>query len=315
MGMLILSCVILLLLTFWFYIRANQLGEQDVFLQFMIYLNRILRFDFGNSSLSLKPVSDEFFEYSVASLELGLIAMMFSIGVGMTLGCFAALHKDRWVDSAITSTSILLSSIPVFWIAQLLIITLAVRLDWIPCSGRISLLYHTNPTTGLILVDTLLDDHESNVDAFLNACTHFILPVFSLALLPTTEIIRIVRNSLYSVMQQEYIKVAFSRGWSSTYIIMRHGLKNAMPSILSQSNSVIFLTFTSVIIVENVYNWPGIGTWMIEAIRNNDVNVVNANLVLIGLTFVLLNISLEFIADISSSYLNKGEKVQNTSAN
>jgi cationic peptide transport system permease protein len=310
LGMLLLSSIILLILTFWFYIRANNLGNQDIFLQFLIYLNRILRLDFGYSSMSFRPVTEEFAEFFIATFELCLIAMLVSVTVGLTMGCFAALHRDRWMDGAITNVSIFCSSIPIFWIAQLLISTMAVSIDWVPCSGRISLLYQINPKTGFILIDTLLDDSEYSLDAFLNACTHFLLPVFSLAMLPTTEIIRIVRNSLYSVMQQNYIKVAFSRGWSSGHIIIRHGLKNAMPSILGQCGSVLFLTFTSVIIVENVFNWPGIGTWIIEAIRNSDTNVVNAYLVLIGFIFVILNIFLEFIADLSIIFLNRYENEQ-----
>lgn len=310
LGMLLLSSLILLFLTFWFYIRANNLGNQDIFLQFLIYLNRILRLDFGYSSMSFQPVTEDFLEYFIATFELCLIAMTVSVTLGLVLGCFAALHRDRWMDGTITNVSIFCSSIPVFWIAQLLISTLAVSVDWVPCSGRISLLYDIPPKTGFILVDTLLSGGASNWDAFINASNHFILPVFSLAMLPTTEIIRIVRNSLYSVMQENYIKVAFSRGWSSGRIILHHGLKNAMPSILSQCGSVLFLTFTSVIIVENVFNWPGIGTWIIEAIRNNDINVVNAYLVLIGFIFVILNIFLEFMADMSIIFLNRYEGEQ-----
>ncbi len=301
-AMLLLSAVILLLLTFWFHVRSNDLGDQDLFLRFLIYLNRILRLDFGFSAQSSRPVSGEFLEYGAATAELCLAAMIPSLAAGFFLGCFAALHKDRWLDSAITNSSIMFSSIPVFWIAQIFIALLAVRVDWIPSNGRISLLYSTEQITGFILVDTLLRDGFG--DSFLNALTHFILPVLSLSILPTTEMIRIVRNSLYSVMQQNYIKAAFSRGWSSWYIIYRHGLRNAMPSILAQCSSVLFLTFTSVIIVENVYNWPGVGTWIIEAIRNGDVNVVNAYLVLVGMLFVVLNISLEFAADLSIIYLN-----------
>lgn len=310
LGMLLLSSVILLLLTFWFYIRANQLGDQDIFLQFLIYLNRILRLDFGYSAMSSRPVTEEFYEYFIATFELSAIAIAVSVATGVIMGCFAALHRDRLVDGAITNVSILCSSIPVFWIAQVLISTLAVRFDWIPSSGRISLLYHVTPQTGFILLDSLMGDGPDRYDAFLSACTHFILPVFSLAMLPTTEIIRLVRNSLYSVMQQNYIKVAFSRGWNPMYIILRHGLKNAMPSILGQCGSVMFLAFTSVVIVENVFNWPGVGSWIIEAIRNNDVNVVNAYLVLIGFLFVVINISLEFAADLSMIYLDRRQQIQ-----
>lgn len=305
LGMLLLSTLVLLLLTFWFYIRANGLGEQNLYLQFMMYLERILRLNFGYSSQSSELVMNEFLTCIEASAELILIAMIFAVSVGFKLGCYAALHKDKLTDTAITNASIFCSSIPVFWIAQLLISSVAVYFDIIPSSGRISLLYNIQPVTGFILIDTLLYSDIMGFDPFFNALSHFILPAITLALLPTTEIIRIVRNSLYGIMQQNYIKIAFSRGWSASKIISKHGVKNAFPAIITQANSVIFLTFTSMVIIENIFNWPGVGYWIVEAFRNRDINVINAYLVLVGMMFIIINILIDFMSEVSILFREK----------
>lgn len=305
LGMLFLSTLVLFLLTFWFYIRANGLGAQNLFLQFMIYIDHIIRFNFGYSSQSSELVITEFFKCFEATSELVIIAMIFSLIIGYKVGCYAALHKDKPIDVAITNISIFCSSIPVFWIAQIMITIMAVYFDLIPSSGRISLLYNIQPITGFILIDTLIYSESLGFDPFFNALTHFILPVITLALLPTTEIIRIVRNSLYSVMQQNYIKIAFSRGWSSSKIISKHGIKNAFPAIITQSNSVIFLTFTSVVIIENIFNWPGIGSWIVEAFRNKDISVINAYIVLVGMLFIIINTVIDFLAEVSILFKEK----------
>jgi cationic peptide transport system permease protein len=303
------SVIVLLGLTFWFHVRVKNLGDSNLFDELMIYLNRICSLDFGISSESGHKVLNEFIPAMIASSELVVISIVISAVVGLLFGSYSALHKDTILDSMVTNTSIFFSAIPVFWLAQILISVISVYFDIIPSQHRISPLYDVPNVTGLILVDTLLISGEDNFSSFFNALMHFPLPVIALSILPVTEFIRITRNSLYGVMQQNYIKIAFSRGRSPYFIILHHAIRNALPKIFQQSSSIIFLTFTSVIVVENAFNWPGIGMMIIQAIKNNDYNIVSIYLLFVGILFIFLNLMLEALAEFFQYFKSGGVKI------
>ena len=267
------SVIVLLGLTFWFHVRVKNLGDSNLFDELMIYLNRICSLDFGISSESGHKVLNEFIPAMIASSELVVISIVISA------------------------------------VAQILISVISVYFDIIPSQHRISPLYDVPNVTGLILVDTLLISGEDNFSSFFNALMHFPLPVIALSILPVTEFIRITRNSLYGVMQQNYIKIAFSRGRSPYFIILHHAIRNALPKIFQQSSSIIFLTFTSVIVVENAFNWPGIGMMIIQAIKNNDYNIVSIYLLFVGILFIFLNLMLEALAEFFQYFKSGGVKI------
>lgn len=307
--LLIASIIVLLALTFWFHIRVNDLGDSNLIAEFVNYLKKIISLDFGQSVQSGREVLVEFIPALCASTELVIVAIFLSLTIGLALGAYSSLHKDTIIDSIITNTSIFLSAIPVFWLAQIGISLISVYFDIIPSQNRISALYDVPPVTNFILIDTFLIHHQDHFSSFFNALMHFLLPAIALSILPITEFIRITRNALYSIMQQNYIKLAFSRGNSPFYIITHHALRNALPQIFQQSSNIIFLTFTSVIVVENAFNWPGIGTMIIEAIKNNDYNIVGAYLLIIGILFILLNIIIETLAEFSQLFKMGGIKL------
>lgn len=302
------SIIVLLGLTFWFHVRVRNLGDSELLYELFDYLQRIFTLDFGISNESGQLVLEMFVPAFIASMELVGISILISAAIGIFLGAYSALHKDTIIDSILTNTSIFLSAIPVFWLAQILISVISVYFDIIPSQHRISPLYDVPNVTGMILVDTLLISGKDGFSSFFNALVHFPLPVLALSILPITEVIRITRNSLYGVMRSNYIKLAFSRGYSPFYVITRHAIRNALPQIFQQSNTIIFLTFTSVIVVENAFNWPGIGTMIVEAIKNRDYNIVNIYLVFIGGLFILLNTAIEAMAEISQLFKVGGVK-------
>lgn len=309
-GMLLLSTTVLLCLAFWFYVRVNNIQiDEDFIKQFSLYIMKIVNNDFGISSQSRNHVFNDFVPCFIASAELVFVATVISCLLGFYLGCHAALHKERFIDKMITNVSIFFSAIPVFWIAQILISVIAVYFEYIPSQGRISSLYDIPTVTGFILYDTYLYGLKNNFDPFINACLHFILPTIAIAILPITEIIRITRNSIHKILQKNYVKLSFTRGYSPTYVIRHHVMDNALPMIYKQLSTVVFMTFTSIIIVENAFNWPGVGTLILEALKNNDYNMIHLYLLVVGFLLVSITTFIDLMYDIAVFYQQGGKKI------
>lgn len=280
------SILVLIILTFWFSVRTENIPTDNLLHSFGEYAMRVFTFDLGYSSMSGRPVIEEMKEYLTATAELSLIAGYITMMLGLFLGSVAALHRGSMRDAVITNGSIFFSSFPLFWLAQLFIAVFAANFNLIPSSDRINPLYDIPSVTGFILIDTMLQIKTMGWSPFINAAFHFILPTIALCMLPMTEVIRLTRMSMSKVMRDNYMNLAFSRGWNPNYIVLHHGLRNALPEIFKESGALIFYFATSIVIVEYAFLWPGIGTWAIESIKNNDVAAVNCCLIFGGFTFI-----------------------------
>ena len=234
--------------------------------------------------------------YLPATQELCLAAALIAVLIGIPLGTLAALNQGRYLDIGITGFSVLGSSIPVYWLAQLLIMLFAMHYQLLPSSGQLNLLYEVEPVTGFMLVDTWLLPGDNRWPAFISALQHLCLPALTLALLPMTEVTRLVRSSMLEVLKQNYIKAAFSRGWSPVTVISRHGLRNALPPILPQLSLQFGAIITSAIVIVQVFEWPGLGHWLISSIMNRDYVAIQASVLLISSLLLVLNIATELVA-------------------
>ncbi|WP_024872798.1 ABC transporter permease [Tolumonas lignilytica] len=291
LSLLFFTLLILSLLAYGIDRNINSVQSSGYF----EYVHHFLTGQWGFSNVTGEPVLNSVLSYLPATLGLALAGIILATIVGVTLGAVSAIYRDRIPDILISNLSLLGFSIPIYWLATLLTMTLAMQLGWFPSSGQLSLLYQIKPITGFSLLDCWLSDNPDHMDAFFNALQHLILPASVLALATTTEVIRLVRKSLSEVIGQGYIKAALSRGHSTWSVILTHGLRNALPPILPMLSMQFGTIVTSAIITEQMFEWPGLGRWLISSILARDFAAVQACMLVIAITLIIINICSELL--------------------
>ncbi|MFC3913832.1 ABC transporter permease [Pseudaeromonas sharmana] len=296
LNLLLFTLLALSLLAYWLEVELGTGTPDSLLGGYFAYLDRLFAGDLGISLHTGRPVLEEIRIYFPATLELCLAAVIIAGLVSIPLGTLAALNQGKWLDKIIMSISLVGASIPVYWLGQLLVLLFSLQFRWLPSSGQLNLLYEIEPVTGFQLLDCWLSTSPQRWNAFLDALRHLALPALTLSLLPAAEISRLVRNAMAEVLRQNYIKAAFSRGWSPAYVILHHGVRNALPPMLPQLAMQFGTIMTSAIIIEQVFEWPGIGRWLIASIMNRDYVAIQAGLLLISSLLLLLNIVTELVS-------------------
>lgn len=295
-----LLVITLLVLTLGAYLLEFRLITQvlDFWHGYPDFLQRIAAGDFGLSSVSGQPVLDEIRHYFPATLTLCLAAFAISLLVGIPLGTLAALYQGRSPDLSIMAAGLVGYAIPVFWLGLLMVMFFSLDLGWLPSSGQISLLYDVPSITGIAIVDVLMSQEPWREAALNDALRHLVLPSLVLAVVPTTEVIRHVRSSLIDVMKQNYIKAAASRGLSRRQIVWRHGLKNALPPVLPLLGLQLGSVLTSAMITEVVFDWPGIGRWLVSSIALQDYAAIRGAFLVVASFVIFISVSTDLLTTI-----------------
>ncbi|AEF45748.1 ABC-type transporter, integral membrane subunit [Serratia sp. AS12] len=264
------------------------------------YFVSLLHWDFGVSSINGQAISEQLREVFPATMELCLLAFTLALFIGIPLGIIAGVMRGKWQDTAISTFALIGFSMPVFWLALLLMLFFSLHLGWLPVSGRFDLLYQVRPVTGFALIDAWLSDSPYRSEMIGSALRHMILPITALAVAPTTEVVRLMRISTDDVLNQNYIKAAATRGLSRFTIIRRHVLHNALPPIVPKLGLQFSTMLTLAMITEVVFNWPGLGRWMINAIRQQDYAAISAGVMVVGTLVIAINV----LADILGAATN-----------
>lgn len=269
--------------------------DKSYFVQYIAYVERIFDGNLGLSFSSQRPVFDEFLRVFPASIELSLYALSVTLLLGLPLGLWAGIKHNSWVDRVIFSFATVANSIPIFWIGLLFILVFTLNMNGLPMSGRLNLLYEVPARTGLLLIDISLSDLPNKNLVYLDAIRHLILPTLTLAVLPATLVIGMMRSSVITVMRLPYIKAAQTKGLTSWQLISRHVFRNALLPIIPQFGLLFNTLVTSTMITEIIFSWPGIGHWIIEAIYQRDYPAIQTALLLVASLMIAINVLLEII--------------------
>ena len=267
---------------------------------YQFYFVSLLHWDFGVSSINGQAISEQLREVFPATMELCILAFTLALFIGIPLGIIAGVMRGKWQDTAISTFALLGFSMPVFWLALLLMLFFSLHLGWLPVSGRFDLLYQVKPITGFALIDAWLSDSPYRSEMIGSALRHMVLPIAALAVAPTTEVVRLMRISTDDVLNQNYIKAAATRGLSRFTIIRRHVLHNALPPIVPKLGLQFSTMLTLAMITEVVFSWPGLGRWMINAIRQQDYAAISAGVMVVGTLVITINV----LADILGAATN-----------
>nr|WP_233092283.1 putrescine export ABC transporter permease SapB [Serratia odorifera] len=300
--MLIITLFLLTLVSFslsYFTPRAplNGAGLWDAY---QFYFVSLLHWDFGVSSINGQAISEQLSEVFPATMELCILAFTLALLVGIPLGIIAGVLRGKWQDTAISTFALLGFSMPVFWLALLMMLFFSLHLGWLPVSGRFDLLYPVKHVTGFALIDAWLSDSPYRAEMIASALRHMVLPIAALAVAPTTEVVRLMRISTDDVFSQNYIKAAATRGLSRFTIIRRHVLHNALPPIIPKLGLQFSTMLTLAMITEMVFSWPGLGRWLINAIRQQDYAAISAGVMVVGTLVITINV----LADILGAATN-----------
>jgi peptide/nickel transport system permease protein len=276
----------------------EQYGLNDAFyVQYWRFAQQRLKGDFGTSVISRRPVVQEFKERFPATIELAAAAMIFSVGLGIPLGFLAAKRYGGVVDHASLVTSLLGISIPIFFLAILLKYVFAVKLGWLPTVGRQSVLINVEHPTNFYVLDALI---AADFEAFWDAIKHLILPAVALGSIPLAIIARITRAAVLDVQNEDYVRTARAKGVAPGIVDRRHILRNAMLPITTIIGLQTGLLLSGAVLTETVFAYPGIGTWLVEAIEARNYPVLQGGILFIAIVFVLVNL----LVDMSYALLN-----------
>ncbi len=260
--------------------------------QYVNFLTDAVQGDLGTSIISKRPVTTEFFDRFPATLELGIVALIFAIVIGIPLGIVAAVKRNSFFDYFLMGGSLLGYSMPIFWWGLILILIFSVQLGWTPVSGRMSVMFYIEPWSGFMLIDTLTREVREldGLAPFRSALSHLILPAVAMGTIPLAVIARMTRSSMLEVLGEDYIRTAKAKGLSRMRTVAVHALRNAMIPIVTIVGLMFGSIITGAILTETIFSWPGIGRWLVASINARDYPVIQGGVLFIATMIVVINV-------------------------
>lgn len=274
-----------------------ELGlDKPLAIQYLNFIGDAMRGEFGNSLLTKRPVLAEVRERLGATFELTTLAIMLVLLIGVPIGILSAVRQNSMPDNVARTVSVAGVAMPSFILAMSLQILFYGVLGWLPLQGRVDPLILLDnpitPITGLFLIDALL---TGNWEGFSSALAHIILPLLTLTILLLATITRITRNVMVDVLKEEYIRTAFAYGLPKSAIYYRYALKATLIPILT----IVGLTYGQLlggaVVVEYIFDWPGLGSFLVSSIAQNDYPAsLGATLFLAGI-YLLVNLIVDLL--------------------
>ncbi|NJO37951.1 MAG: ABC transporter permease [Rhizobiales bacterium] len=259
----------------------EQLGLNDsIPAQFATWFGNAVQGDFGRSYRMGLPVGELIAERLPATLELVALSAVIALVAGIPMGVYTGLHRESWLSKIFLAASLIGISIPTFLIGILLILIFGVWLGWLPTFGR----------QGLVDLGLWQTSFLS-----LKGWSHIIMPAVTLALFQLTLIMRLVRAEMLEVLRTDYIKFARARGLADRAVHFGHALRNTLVPVITITGLQIGSLLAFSIITETVFQWPGMGLLIIQAINFVDIPIMSSYLVLIALFFVVINLIVDLL--------------------
>jgi peptide/nickel transport system permease protein len=272
--------------------------DKPIVQQYLTYLKTTaVDHDLGVSVASHRTVWSEIRQKFPATVELSVAAMIFAIVFGLPLGFFAAKYYGRVFDQLTLVGSLLGISIPIFFLAIILKYLFAVRWHLLPSVGRIDVTLDVKHPTGFYVLDALIAGDWSTLWDVLK---HLVLPAIALGSIPLAVITRITRAAVLDVQNEDYVRTARAKGLSPLTVDRRHILRNALLPVSTIIGLQTGLLLSGAVLTETVFAFPGMGSWLRDAIFNRDYPVLQGGILFLALVFVFVNL----IVDISYAIIN-----------
>lgn len=243
----------------------QQLGlDQPLHVQFWRYITHVLQGDFGTSMVSRRPVSEEIASRFLPTLWLTITSMIWAVLFGMAIGIAAAVWRNRWPDRLGMTLAVTGISFPAFALGMLLMQIFSVDLGWLPTVGA-------------------------------DSWQHYILPSLTLGAAVASVMARFTRSSFVDVLSEDYMRTARAKGVSEAWVVLKHGLRNAMIPVVTMMGLQFGFLLGGSIVVEKVFNWPGLGRLLVDSVDMRDYPVIQAEVLLFSLEFILINLVVDVL--------------------
>lgn len=243
----------------------QQLGlDQPLHVQFWRYITHVLQGDFGTSMVSRRPVSEEIASRFLPTLWLTITSMIWAVLFGMAIGIAAAVWRNRWPDRLGMTLAVTGISFPAFALGMLLMQIFSVDLGWLPTVGA-------------------------------DSWQHYILPSLTLGAAVASVMARFTRSSFVDDLSEDYMRTARAKGVSETWVVLKHGLRNAMSPVVTMMGLQFGFLLGGSIVVEKVFNWPGLGRLLVDSVDMRDYPVIQAEVLLFSLEFILINLVVDVL--------------------
>jgi peptide/nickel transport system permease protein len=251
--------------------------DKSLWVQYFDWLGNVITGDLGNSIIHRGKVTDDVKQRLPITLHIGILAFIASIIIGIPLGVISAVRRGSWMDNVLTSLGNLGVCVPIFWLGILLIYLFGLKLQLLPVFG------YTSPFE----------------DFWLNT-KEIILPTFCIAAPGIASAVRLTRSSMLEVLQQDYIRTAWSKGLRERIVIIRHALKNGLIPVITLKGMTMANIVGGSVLIETVFSIPGMGRLMVEAIFSHDYMMIQGAILIVGLFLLTVNL----LIDLSYGWLD-----------
>jgi peptide/nickel transport system permease protein len=262
--------------------------DQPIWRQFVVYIGKVAHLDFGESAFSHRPVATDIFQRLPATLELTFCALFLSIFIGVPLGVVSALNHNSWPDYLLRVFSVLGIAVAAFWFAIMLQLLFAMDLGWLPLRGELSATMTRPPAvTRFLVIDSLI---AGRWDVFGDALRHLVLPAVTLSLGGLATIVRFTRAGMLDTLQQDFVFYERAMGYRWLRLIWVFVLRNSVTATVTQIGLLFGGLIAGGVVVEAIFDWPGIGSYTVNAILTGDKQVMLAVTLLVGTIYAVVNI-------------------------
>lgn len=307
--LILLTLIALSLISYHILLRdpLNQVFSQPHFYAgYLTYVSNLLAGDLGITYNGGKSLLNIVFSVLPPTLELCFSALFVALLFGFPLGFLGAIHRHNAFGKTINAVTSLGISVPVFWIAPILLYLSAVYRWEISAVGQFNLLYEIPSITGFAIIDVWFIDVPYKTKVIQNVFQHLVLPTIVLTITPTMEITRLVQQRAIWVLNQNYVKVAGTHGWSMWAIFKRHLCRNTVPVVVPQMSRLVVLVLAQCMLIESIFGWPGIGRWIIDSVSQQDYNSISVGVIVIGLFIISVNILTDLLCFLLDPFNKKG---------
>lgn len=275
----------------------EELGlNKPLFVQYALYMGQVARGNFGQSLRTKQPVLVEIRNRMGATIELTTAAMVIVVLLGVPLGVFSAVKQNSLLDNLVRAGAVGGVAIPAFILAMMLQIVFYGQLNWFPIQGRIdSSILLDDPfarVTGLFLIDTLI---AGEWGAFKSAVSHLILPTLTLSIVTLATVTRITRNMMVEVLGEDYIRTAFAYGIPSRKIYFSYALRATLIPMLTVIGLTYGYLLGGAVVVEFVFDWPGLGGFLVFSIVQNDFPAVLGTTLFLSGAYLSINLVVDLL--------------------
>ncbi|MEQ1954037.1 ABC transporter permease [Mesorhizobium sp. CN2-181] len=272
-------------------LRQHSGFDEPLPRQFIRYIADVARGDLGTSFYTQQPIADDLLTRLPATLELSITAVLLAALIGIPLGVLAGLRRNSWLDHFLRMATVSCMALASFWIAIQLQLMFSMSFSWLPLSGRTDGFAPT-ALTGFMVVDALIRGDGGSV---LSALEHLVLPALTLALPAAATVQRFTRNSVINVIASPSVTYQSAMGLPRRVIVWKYVLRMALAATVTQLGLIFGILLTGALVVETVFDWPGLGGYAVRSIMYSDYNAVMGLTLCVGALFAVLNLLVDIL--------------------